>query len=75
MTKSIGRYSILPAISLDGILHVKILEGSFTTELFEEFIDSLLDTMQPFPAPNSVIVMDNCCIHKAPSIIEKIHAQ
>ncbi|KAG8920644.1 hypothetical protein FRC01_000657 [Tulasnella sp. 417] len=69
------RYSILPALTLDGIIHVKILEGSFTTESFEEFIDSLLDSMQPYPAPKSVIIMDNCRIHKAPSIIEKIHSR
>ena len=28
--------------------------------------------MQPYPAPNSVIVMDNCRIHKAPEIQEMI---
>ncbi|KAJ6585530.1 hypothetical protein B0H19DRAFT_1059746 [Mycena capillaripes] len=65
-------YSVLPAISLDGILYVSILEGSFTTATFVEFIDGLLDTMNPFPGPNSVIVMDNCCIHKADVIREMI---
>jgi len=66
------RYSILPALSLSGFLHVKVREGSFTTSSFEEFIDDLLDEMQPYPGPNSVIVMDNCRIHKAPSIIQMI---
>ena len=28
------RYSLLPALSLDGIIHAKIVEGSFTTALF-----------------------------------------
>lgn len=28
--------------------------------------------MQPFPAPNSVIIMDNARIHKDPCIIELI---
>ncbi|KAF8593230.1 hypothetical protein BDV93DRAFT_458889, partial [Ceratobasidium sp. AG-I] len=63
---------ILPAMSLDGILHVDIVEGSFTSALFSEFIDGLLETMSPFPGPNSVIVMDNCRIHKNPAILEKI---
>ncbi|KIL55693.1 hypothetical protein M378DRAFT_17709 [Amanita muscaria Koide BX008] len=66
------RYSLLPALSLEGMLHVKIVEGSFTTVLFEEFIDGLLNKMQPFPAKNSVIILDNARIHKHPWIMEKI---
>lgn len=31
--------------------------------------------MQPYPAPNSVIVMDNCRIHKDPEIIELIESR
>jgi len=68
----IYRFSILPALSLDGILTVKIVEGSFTTELFKDFIDGLLDHMSPFPGPNSVIVMDNCRIHRAQAIRDMI---
>jgi len=68
------RFSILPALSLnDGILHVDIVEGSFNSHLFYQFISRLLDRMQPFPAPNSVIVMDNCRIHKHPAVVQLIH--
>ena len=42
------------------------------TVLFHDFIEGLLDCMQPFPAPNSVIIMDNARIHKGPCIIELI---
>ena len=66
------RVSVLPALLLDGILAVKIVEGSFTTALFKDFIDGLLDHMNPFPGPNSVIVMDNCRIHRAQSIRDMI---
>ncbi|KAH7917785.1 hypothetical protein BV22DRAFT_1025768, partial [Leucogyrophana mollusca] len=66
------RYSLLPALSLNGILHASIVEGSFTTARFREFIEGLLPRMQPFPAPNSVIIMDNARIHKDPSIEELI---
>lgn len=66
------RYSILPALSLDGILHVSIIEGSFTTSRFADFIEGLLDNMNPFPGPNSVVVMDNCRIHKSDLILEMI---
>lgn len=58
-------YSILPALSLDGILHLDIQDRSYNAELFENFIDGLLDNMNPFPARNSVVVMDNCSIHKS----------
>ena len=63
---------MLPALSLDGILAVKIIEGSFTTELFKDFVNGLLDHMTPFPGPNSVIIMDNCRIHRAQAIREMI---
>lgn len=66
------RYSILPCISLDGILHASIIEGSFDSEKFGEFIDILLTQMNPFPGPNSVVVMDNCRIHKLPFILKMI---
>ncbi|KIK95009.1 hypothetical protein PAXRUDRAFT_141693, partial [Paxillus rubicundulus Ve08.2h10] len=56
-----------------GILHCNIVEGSFCTESFKRFIEGLLDHMQPFPAPNLVIVMDNCQIHKHQEIRELIH--
>jgi hypothetical protein len=69
----IHRFSVLPAISLtDGIIHVNIREGSFRSDSFKDFILGLLDNMQPYPAANSVIVMDNCKIHKREDIIEAI---
>ena len=69
------RYSVLPAICLDGILTVKVLEGSFDSDSFARFIDGLLCHMNPFPGPNSVIVMDNCRIHKSELVREIIEAQ
>ncbi|KIK73542.1 hypothetical protein PAXRUDRAFT_178162, partial [Paxillus rubicundulus Ve08.2h10] len=70
------RFSVLPTLSLhDGILHCDIVEGSFCTETFTQFIQGLLDYMQPYPAQNSVIVMDNCRIHKHPDIQEMIESR
>lgn len=72
----ISSFSVLPALSLtSGIIHCNIREGSFRTESFKAFILGLLDTMQPYPAPNSVIVMDNCKIHKREDILEAIYAR
>jgi len=65
-------YSLLPALSLDGILCLDIIEGSFNAARFAQFIDGLLHVMSPYPGPNSVIVMDNCSIHKDQTIIEMI---
>ena len=67
------RFSVLPALSLtEGVLHCDIIEGAFDTTTFYSFIERTLDRMQPFPAPNSVIVMDNCRIHKHPAIQQLI---
>jgi hypothetical protein len=69
-------FSVLPAMSLeDGFLHCEIVEGSFRADTFALFIQNLLENMQPFPQPNSVIVMDNCRIHKNPFIQEIIAAR
>jgi hypothetical protein len=67
------RFSVLPALSLlNGIIHCDIVEGSFDTNAFYDFVSKLLDYMEPYPAPNSVIVMDNCRIHKHPAILDLI---
>ncbi len=60
---------------MDGMIECLIVEGSFNTELFMVFIKDLLEKMNPYPAPNSVIVMDNCSIHKDPRIREMIEAR
>jgi DDE superfamily endonuclease len=72
----LSRFSVLPAISLtDGVLYCSIVEGSFCTETFSQFIERLLDKMEPYPSPNSVIVMDNCRIHKHRDIVAIIEAR
>ncbi|KAJ8582874.1 hypothetical protein M405DRAFT_710241, partial [Rhizopogon salebrosus TDB-379] len=63
---------ILPALSLDGVLHLDVRDCSFTSATFNQFIDALLDNMNPFPQKNSVVVMDNASIHKSVHIAEMI---
>jgi hypothetical protein len=60
---------------MDGIIYAKVVEGSFTAELFLEFILGLLDRMDRCMPHGSVIVMDNTRIHKDPSIREVIKAR
>ncbi|KAF8994291.1 hypothetical protein BDQ17DRAFT_1196816, partial [Cyathus striatus] len=52
-------YSVLPVLSLDGILHLDVIPCSWTADHFNGFIDGLLDNMNQFPGRNSVIIMDN----------------
>jgi transposase len=66
------RWSILPALSHDGMIYLSVREGAYNSDMFLEFIASLLTQMQPFPAPKSVVVLDNCKIHKDPRILEHI---
>ena len=54
------------------MLECMIIEGSYNSELFLIFIEDLLSKMQPYPAAKSVIVMDNCAIHKDPRIQDLI---
>ncbi|KDQ15988.1 hypothetical protein BOTBODRAFT_107909, partial [Botryobasidium botryosum FD-172 SS1] len=68
------RYSILPALSLDGVLHFDIIECAYKSYLFNSFIDTLLDNVNLFPAPNSIIVMDNASIHKSIELQEMVEA-
>lgn len=69
------RYSILPALCSTGILTVDIVEGSYNHRRFLRFVDGLLDQMNPWPEPNSVIVMDNCQIHKNEEVLDMIEAR
>lgn len=41
------RYYILPAMSLDGMLHIAMQDRPFTRADFVDFIDGVLDHMQP----------------------------
>ena len=60
---------------LDGILHLTIQDCPYTDIQFNSFIEALLDNMNPFPQPNSVIVMDNTYIHKFPELRQMIGEQ
>ncbi|KAJ7894769.1 hypothetical protein B0H13DRAFT_1624682 [Mycena leptocephala] len=50
---SIIRYSVLPALSLDGVLHLDVIPGPYNAAAFNSFIDGLLDNMSPFPGSGS----------------------
>lgn len=62
-------------MSLDGILYLAIQDQPYTAIQFNSFIDALLDGMNPFPQPNSVIIMDNASIHKSAELREMVEGR
>ena len=58
-------HSILAMCSMDGVIEQVTVEGGFDGELFmDAFETHFLEHVRAFPAPGSVVVMDNCAIHK-----------
>ncbi|KAI0048886.1 hypothetical protein FA95DRAFT_1490142 [Auriscalpium vulgare] len=58
------RYSILPALTYEGIIALDIFEGSVNKEKFVQFLEEeLAQHLTPYPGPRSVVVLDNCAIH------------
>ncbi|KAA1106362.1 hypothetical protein PGT21_050157 [Puccinia graminis f. sp. tritici] len=66
-----SRISVLPAVSCDGLLASIAQEGTMCRLDMEYFIEEvLIPVMNPFPGPNSIIVMDNAAIHHGGRIAE-----
>lgn len=63
---------MLPALSLDGILHLEVIEKAITGDDFQRFIQGLLPRMNRWPMPHSVLVVDNASIHKVAGIRELV---
>ncbi|KAE8228051.1 hypothetical protein CF326_g7034 [Tilletia indica] len=67
------RYSLLPALTVNGIIAPWAFHGSVTSALFLMWIkDHLLPDMNPFPGPCSVLVLDNCRTHKKDEIRQAV---
>lgn len=62
--KKSERVSLIAALSYRGFLAYDLEVGSYNSGTFAEFVQfKLLPKMNAFPAPNSVLVLDNCAIH------------
>lgn len=75
MVRIYARITILPAISLQGPLHTVIMDGGFDTQMFQAFIRGLVLCMNPYPGPNSVLVIDNCSTHHVVNVREIVEAR
>ena len=75
-TQRTPRWSVLPAMDVNGYFAWEILDGGYTQELFESFIvNQVLPQCNPWPGPRSVLVMDNASIHNIPRITAICEAQ
>ncbi|KIK91251.1 hypothetical protein PAXRUDRAFT_149918, partial [Paxillus rubicundulus Ve08.2h10] len=72
-------YSIVPVITLDGIIAYNIIQGPVDGACFVQFLkDHIMPFMNLYPGPWSVLVMDNCCIHHGEEIqhlVEDMHCE
>ncbi|KAF8888945.1 hypothetical protein CPB84DRAFT_1628129, partial [Gymnopilus junonius] len=63
-------YSVLPAITMEGIIYSHITVGSYDGDKFLHWLAGLLEVMNPYPGPRSVLILDNCCIHHVEGVEE-----
>jgi transposase len=67
------RYQILPAYTQDGIILVRVFQGSTDSTVFEDFIEQPLSLCRKWPEPKSVLVMDNASFHHTKQIEQMCH--
>jgi transposase len=53
----------VPAYAQDGIVLARIFQGSTDSTIYKDFIEQLLHHCGKWPAPKSVLVMDNASFH------------
>lgn len=61
---------MLPVLTVDSIIYSHIKMGAYNGDQFLEWLEGLLEVMNPYPAPNSVLILDNCRIHHVESVDE-----
>jgi transposase len=65
------RWSILPALTLDGWIDCLIFQGGITAQIFVDWLEQkVLPQCNPYPGPRSVLIMDNASIHKTARVQE-----
>jgi transposase len=68
-------YSLLPAITVDGLIYTHVKIGGYNGEQFVDWLEGLLEVMNPYPAPRSVLIIDNCRIHHVEEVEEMCNAK
>ena len=62
-SKRSTRWSILPAIGINGYIDYEIIQGSFNAKKFNFFIRLLLRKIDLFPRLRSILILDNVNSH------------
>jgi len=69
------RYSLLPAITVHGLIYTHVKIGGYNGEQFAEWLEGLLEVMNPYLTPKSVLILDNCRIHHVDEVQELCDAK
>ncbi|KAJ7753622.1 hypothetical protein DFH07DRAFT_744261, partial [Mycena maculata] len=52
------------------IIYSHIKEGGYNGDQFMLWLEGLLAIMNPYPAPQSILILDNCRIHHVKGVEE-----
>ena len=62
--KCMNKWSILPLYTYNGFVDWMIIHGSYNADLFIQFLEEhVIPHTNPYPGPQSVLIMDNAKIH------------
>lgn len=65
------RWSVLPALDVEGYFAWLIYQGGITSDIFLMFVrDQVLPHCEPYPGKRSVLVLDNASIHHSQALKE-----
>jgi transposase len=67
------RHQILPAYAQDGVVLVRVFQGTTDAAVFEDFIEQLLCHCGRYPEPKSVIILDNASFHHTERVEQLCH--
>ena len=72
------RYSVLGALSSEGIVAAHIITGAFDSDQFQFAVDQFILPILGSAArqePCSVVILDNCAIHKNADFIQAVRGK
>ncbi|THU80363.1 hypothetical protein K435DRAFT_736293, partial [Dendrothele bispora CBS 962.96] len=68
------RYSLVAALSTNGYIAAKAIEGSYdAAEFFSFILDDVVPQMNAYPGDQSVLIMDNARIHHNEALKEALN--